>query len=93
MRFPILLIVVLTTPVLHVQTATAQEITVKVIPSRASVQKGSVFDLRVEITTRNGADDLTVAPLVPAGFRLDPMKSPGIEVSEGDSEAAWSEIL
>jgi hypothetical protein len=49
-------------------------------PSRSSVQRGSVFDMRMEITTRAPVDDVTIVSLVPSGFRLYPVAAPGVKV-------------
>lgn len=57
---------------------------IRVVPSRNSVQKGGVFDLRLEITARETLNNIVVSPLIPFGFRLDPLPTAGIEVVKGE---------
>jgi hypothetical protein len=58
----------------------------KVIPSRNSIQKGTVFDIRLEIAAREAMSEILIVPLVPSGFTLLPVHSPGIDVGKNDQE-------
>jgi hypothetical protein len=58
---------------------------IKVTPSRASIQKGTNFEIRMEITAPEGMSNVTIAPLVPDGFTLKAVASPGIELATDTS--------
>jgi len=55
---------------------------VKATPSRPSTQKGTNFEITVEIEAREAISSIAIAPLIPSGFTLHPLHSPGIEVEK-----------
>lgn len=65
---------------------------VKVISSRNSVQKGNIFEIRVEIAAREAVSDIVVAPLIPVGFTLHPILSHGIEAEKDKDTVRLSHL-
>ena len=55
---------------------------ITVVPSRPSVQKGGVFDIRLNISSDQPLTMITIAPLVPHGFYLEPLPSPHIDIAD-----------
>ncbi len=59
--------------------------TIKVLPTTQSIEKGGVFQIRVEISTNETIDNILIVPIVPDGFVVDPIIMPGIETSQKES--------
>lgn len=70
--------------------STAPEI--RASPSRSSVQRGGVFDLRLEITAREPLSTIAIVPLVPFGFHLEPIPSSGIIVEKDEKSTSISKL-
>ena len=55
---------------------------IKVLPTTQSVEKGGVFQIRVEISTAESIKNISVVPIVPDGFVAEPMDTPGIKTDK-----------
>lgn len=55
---------------------------ISVVPSRPSVQKGGVFEIRMLISASEPLTGIAIAPLPPHGFYLEPIPSPHVDVAD-----------
>ncbi len=55
---------------------------IKVLPTTQSVEKGGVFQIRVEISTTEPIKNISVVPIVPDGFLAEPMVTPGVKTDK-----------
>lgn len=68
--------------------------TVKVTTSTPSIEKGGVFQIRLELSTTEDLKNIVIAPLLPNGFTADPLPSPSLQFiplgvpSEPDKKSA-----
>lgn len=57
---------------------------IEILPTTTSVEKGSEFQLRVKITAVEPLQDIVISPIIPEGFKITPIASPGIETVKPD---------
>lgn len=55
---------------------------IKVLSTTQSVEKGGIFQIRVEISANEAIKNILIVPITPDGFVLDPMDLPGIKTSQ-----------
>lgn len=58
---------------------------IKVLSTTQSVEKGGIFQIRVEISTNETIKNILIVPITPDGFVVDPMDMPGIKASQNPS--------
>lgn len=52
--------------------------TVKLTPTTQSIEKGGIFQIRVEVRTTEDLKDIVIAPLIPNGFTAKPLPGPDL---------------
>lgn len=81
-----ILIIAILTGILFIASNMLATTTVEVLPTTQSVEKGSTFQIRVKISTIEQISDIRIVPIVPEGFNINPIASPGVEVIQDDNQ-------
>ncbi len=58
---------------------------IKMLPTTQSVEKGGVFQIRVEISTNEPIRNISVVPIAPDGFLARPMDTPGVKTDKDET--------
>lgn len=58
---------------------------IKVLSTTQSVEKGGVFQIRVEISTNESIKNISVVPIAPDGFLAEPMVTPGVNTDKNET--------
>ncbi len=70
---------------LIVNTAQAEP-SVEIFPTKESVEKGDIFQIRIKVTTTESIDNIVIDSIPPEGFEIVPMPSMGVEINQAKAE-------